>query len=112
MVKRTVYPVWEEIKEITIKMLHEYKSKTYSIKPILRPLSDILKDENFDLYMDLCDELGLTQCEHLLKALDSKNYYAFDIQKYEILEEWMNKNHFDWKHDLIGERLAIDINTL
>lgn len=81
-------------------------------KPILRPLSDLTKDEHFDMYMDLCEDLGLTRCEHLLLALKDKLYYAFDISKLEILEEFMYKNHFDWKYNLIDKNLAIDINTL
>lgn len=82
------------------------------IKPILRPLSDLTKDENFELYMDLCEEIGVIRCDSLLEALEKGNYYAIDIQKYHILEEWLNKNHFDWKFGLIEKGLAIDINTL
>lgn len=85
---------------------------TNMFKPILRPLSDLFKDEYYSLYLDLCDELGSNNCEYLIKSLQNKKYYAFDIQKYEILEEWMNKNFFDWKYDLINKGIAVDINTL
>lgn len=54
----------------------------------------------------------MVRCDSLLKALQDKNYYALDIQKYSILEEWMYKNHFDWKFDLIKTGLAIDKSTL
>ncbi len=79
---------------------------------ILRPISDLRKDEYFDLYMDLCENLEMVNCENLLLALEKNNYYAIDIQKYHILEEFMYKNHFDWKHKLIEKGLAIDINSL
>ena len=79
-------------------------------KLILRPLSDLTKDENFDLYMDLCEELGVVQCEHLLLALQDNLRYAFNIQNLNVLEEFMNKNHFDWKYNLIEKGLAVSIN--
>jgi hypothetical protein len=85
---------------------------SYPIKPILRPLSDLTKDEFFDLHMDLCEELGVFSCEHLLLALQDNLKYAFNTQHLNILEEFMNKNHFDWKYNLIENYLAIDINTL
>jgi len=81
-------------------------------KPILRPLSDLTKDENFELYIDLCDELGLVRCEHLLLALQDNLKYAFNLQDLNTIEEWMYKNHFDWKYNLIKNNLAIDKNTL
>lgn len=80
--------------------------------PILRPLSDLTKDEHFDLYMDLCEELGVVRCEHLLLALQDNLKYAFNLQDLDSLEEFMYKNHFDWKYNLIEKGLAIDINTL
>jgi len=83
-----------------------------SLKTILRPLSDLRKDEFFDLYMDLCESLEMVNCANLLLALEKEYYYTIDIQKYHILEDWMNKNHFDWKHNLIEKGLAIDINNL
>jgi len=79
---------------------------------ILRPLSDLTKDENFDLYMDLCEEIGVIRCEHLILALQDNLKYAFNLQDLNALEEFMNKNHFDWKYNLIEKGLAIDINTL
>ena len=94
----------------------ETNAISYSIlnkdKPILHPLSDLTKDENFELYLDLCEELGVARCEHLLFALKDGLYYALDVQKYSILEDWMYKNHFDWKYNLIEKGLAIDKNTI
>lgn len=96
-----------KIKGINLWVLYQ------NIKPILYPLEILTtNDEKFDLYLDLCDELEMVRCDSLLKALQDKKYYALDIQKYSILEEWMYKNHFDWKFDLIKRGLAIDKSTL
>lgn len=81
-------------------------------KLILRPLSDLRKDEYFDLYMDFIEEMESVNLEYLIKALEEKSSYSLNIQKLEILEDFMNKNHFDWKYNLIENGLAIDINTL
>ncbi len=80
-------------------------------KPILRPLSDLTKDEHFELYMDLCEEMESISCEYLLESLIKKTKYAFNLNQLETLEDWMYKNHFDWKYNLIKNGLAIDINT-
>lgn len=84
----------------------------HQIKPILRPLSDLKKDEYFDLYMDFCEEMESISCEYLLESLINKTKYAFNLKQLETLEDWMYKNHFDWKYNLIENNLAIDINTL
>lgn len=81
-------------------------------KPILKPLSHLEKDENFELYLELCEELGLTRCDYLLKALQKRTYYAFDISKFHIIEDFLNKNHFDWKYNLIEKGLAISIDDV
>lgn len=91
---------------------HMWETKFEDCIPILRPLSDLTKDENFELYLDLCEELEMVRCDSLLQSLTKGDYYAIDIQKYHILEKWMCKNHFDWKFGLIENGLAIDINTL
>jgi len=80
-----------------------------NIKPILKPISYLTKDENFDLYMDLCEEIGVVRCEHLLLALQDNLKYAFNLQQLNALEEFMNKNHFDWKFNLIENGLATSI---
>jgi hypothetical protein len=81
-------------------------------KPILKPLSDLKNDENFDLYMDLCEQLEVHRCDNLLLALENEDYYSINIQKYHIIEEFMNKNHFDWKYNLIADGLAISIHDV
>lgn len=83
-----------------------------SLKLCLRPLSDLTKDEYFDLYLELCEELEVARCEHLILALENKNYYVLELAKWNIVEDFMYKNHFDWKYNLIGRGLAININDL
>jgi len=79
--------------------------------PILSHLSDLKKDEHFDLYMELCEEMESLSCEYLLEALINKTAYSIGLHRMEILENWMHKNHFDWRYDLIKNGLAIDKNT-
>lgn len=87
----------------------EIDKKSRWCKPILKPLSFLTKDENFDLYMDLCEEIGVVRCEHLLLALQDNLKYAFNLQQLNVLETWLNKNHFDWKYNLIEKGLAFSI---
>lgn len=96
----------------TLRTHHLDEQWIKDIIPILRPISDLRKDEFFDLYMDFCESLGMVNCVFLLDALEKGTYYAIDIKKYQIIEEFMCKNHFDWKYNLIEKGLAIDINTL
>lgn len=84
----------------------------FSIKLILRELSDLKKDEFFDLYMDLCEEMESISCEYLLEALINKTKYDLDITKLEPLESWMYKNHFDWKYNLIEKGLAVSLRDV
>lgn len=77
-------------------------------KLILNNLSMLTQDENFEMYLDLCDCLEMVRCDSLIEALQNNSYYAIDIQKHKLLEEWMYKNHFDWKYNLLGRGLAID----
>ena len=86
--------------------------KLSEIVPILRPLSDLKKDEYFDLYMDLCEDMESVSCEYLVESLINKTKYAFNLRQLEKLEEFMDKYHFDWKYNLIERGLAVDINTL
>ena len=98
----------EGVKIAGIEMWVLYKN----CKPILKPLSYLTKDENFDLYMDLCEEIGVVRCEHLLLALQDNLKYAFNLQQLNNLEEWLNKNHFDWKYNLIEKGLAISLDDV
>jgi hypothetical protein len=82
------------------------------VKPLLFPLEILKKDEYFDLYIDLCEEMESISCEYLLEALINKTRYSFNISQLQVLENWMNKNNFDWKYDLIKNGLAIDKSIL
>jgi hypothetical protein len=82
------------------------------IKPILRPLSDLSKSENYGLYLDLCDEMTASNIDNMLDAIKDKTYYVIALQNYEKLETFLNLNHFDWKYDLIKNGLALDHNEV
>lgn len=89
------------------------------IKPILRPLSDMIdnildnnNDTNYRLNCELSELLNTNDCGHFVKALIENKYYAIDIRLWNDVEDWLNKHHFDWKYNLIEKDLAIDINTL
>lgn len=89
------------------------------INPFLKPLSDLIdniledgNDENYELYLQLSELLNTNDCTHFVKALIDNKYYAIDVRLWNDIEEWLNKNHFDWKFNLIEKGLAIDINTL
>jgi hypothetical protein len=86
--------------------------KVDEIKPILRPLSDLKKEECFDLHKELCEIIGVIQCEQLLLAVQHNYDYVFNLKKLNALEEFMYKNHFDWQYKLIENGLVIDRNTL
>jgi len=91
---------------------YEYEVSFDEIDLILKPISTLREDEYFDLYMDFCESLGMVNCYHLLEALEKDKYYSMDIKKYFLVEEFMNKNHFDWKYKLIEQGLAIDKSKL
>lgn len=68
-------------------------------KPILRPLSDLTKEE---INMFSIDFKVMIKSK---KKIDIKNYTTLNEA------EWLFENHFDI-HGLIPAGLAIDINTL
>lgn len=82
--------------------------KAFNKKPLLRPLSSLTTDDGFDMYLDLCEELGLAQCEHFIKALTDGTYYAMDVKQYETARKWLYKNYFDL-HGLIERGDAINL---
>jgi len=86
---------------------YDYEVGFDDVKIIIKPLSDLRKDEYFDLYMDFCESLGMVNCYHLLEALEKGKYYSMSIEKYFLVEEFMNKNQFDWKFKLIEKGLAV-----
>jgi hypothetical protein len=86
----------------------------FDVKPILRPPSDLTKDDdfNFDLNLELCDILNTSCCDNFIKSLINKTYYAVDFRILPELEDFLNRNHFDWKFGLIESGLAVDTNDL
>lgn len=86
---------------------YQYDVKFDDVKLIIRPISDLRKDEYFDWYMDFCESLGMVNCYHLLEALEKDKYYSMDIKKYFLVEEFMNKNHFDWRFNFLQNGLAV-----
>jgi len=87
---------------------YQYDVEFNDVQLLLKPISYLRKDEHFDAYMDLCESLDMVNCAYLLEALEKGLYYAIDIQKYYIIEQFMNKNHFDWRFNLIEKELAIE----
>ncbi len=81
------------------------------IKPILRPITDLRKEDSL-LYQNLTQIMDAANINNLLDAIENNYHYIIDIRNYSKLEEFMDKHHFDWKYDLIGKGLAVDINTI
>lgn len=89
------------------------------IKPILRPLSDLIdnileddNDSNYRLHLELSEILLNTDCTYFVEALIKNKYYSVNVNLWSYIEEFMYKNHFDWKYKLIERGLAININDL
>lgn len=89
-----------------------------NFKLILKPLSDLIdnildddNDENYQLSCELADLLNTTDSSYFVKALIKKTYYAIDHRLWIDIENWFNKNHFDWKYNLIEQGLAISIHN-
>ena len=80
------------------------------IKPILRPLSDLLNEE-LDFYIDFNTILNEIDSRYLREAIVNKTFYSKDIHY--SFEVWncLLSMHFD-VFELIKQGLAIDINTL
>ena len=91
----------------------------YPCKPILKPLSDLIdniledgNDENYELHLQLSELLNTNDCSYFVKALIDNKYYAVDVRLWNDIEEWLNKNHFDWKFNLIEKGLAVSIHDV
>jgi len=89
------------------------------IKPILKPLSDLIdnildddNDKNYRLNCELGELLNTNHCDYFVKALIEKTFYSVDIRLWSDVEDFLNKNHFDWKFNLIEKGLAISINDV
>lgn len=83
-----------------------------SLKLILRPLSDLRKEEYFDSFFAFCENELIVNPYFLLEALEKGKYFLIDFSKYYKIEEFMNKNHFDWRFNLIENGLAINKNDI
>lgn len=95
---------WEELGLLDKDSGNKEYTSTINIKPILRPVSHITKDEFNDLYENLSyQSQGLILRNDLIgNWAESMRYYDFKKLLY---------NHFD-VFGLIDAGLAIDINTL
>ena len=87
--------------------------------PILKPLSDLIdnildddNDSNYQLNCELSDLLNTTNADYFVKALIEGTYYAVDHRLWNDIETWLNKNHFDWKFNLIEKGLAVSIHDV
>lgn len=107
---------------------HIYNYELYSIKPILRPLSDLTKITsehltNHDLNMLIGENNGYGKItidfydEELELTYESDSDQQYDSSKsisfylFEKVRQELLKNHFD-VFGLIKKGLAVDINTL
>jgi len=81
-------------------------------KPLLRPISDLLKEdsENYNLMLSLCDILNSNTCEYFIKAIQEKTYYSINLLLYDKLCVLLDGNHFDWRFGLIEKGLAVTDN--
>ena len=86
---------------------YQYDVKFDDVKLIIRPIADLRKDEYFDWYMDFCESLEMVNCYHLLEALEKGKYYSMSIEKYFLVEKFMNENHFDWRFNFLQNGLAV-----
>ena len=89
------------------------------VKLVLKPLFDLIdniledgNDSNYELSLQLSDLLNTNDCSNFVKALIENKYYAVDVRLWNDIEEWLYKNHFDWRFGLIEKGESIDINTL
>lgn len=98
-INKKTYPSWIGVKELTLETLIIYRGKRNKIKPILRPLSDLTKEDINSFSVDVRLALREFNSEKLL----SRACY------YEL--KWLLENHFDI-HGLIDQNLAINIKTL
>lgn len=138
--KRKIYPRGIEVKELGIQELHYLNFTSFEIKPILRPLSDLIKIininddsftplyylnrmrgvmlsiEEYDLFEDdgnclICKYAGVYSFYFELQTM---SFYDNGVNGISPQLEMFKKLH-EWHFDLYGLidcGLAIDINTL
>lgn len=103
----------------TTERNREYSNSYFDFKLVLKPLSDLIdniledgNDENYNLSCELAELLNTNDCSHFVKALLENKYYAVDVRLWNDIEFWLNKNHFDWKYNLIKKELAVSIHDV
>ena len=108
---------FSEIEILKTKHLKDSFSKDVIL--ILKPLSDLIdnilddsNDDNYQLSCELADLLNTTDSTYFVKALIQNTYYAIDHRLWTDIETWLNKNHFDWKYNLIKNGLAVSIHDV
>jgi hypothetical protein len=110
---------------LNIEMLRDgdlcfsYEMKHKAVKPILHPLGDFNKEieingKKFIPYIELLrecnfdvDNMSIEEIEHYKNDVGDIDFFSMMFFEVEKLFEW----HFDVR-DLIGQGLAIDINSL
>lgn len=112
--KMKLGPYFEE--EISVidssNFWHIQNDHSASIKPILRPLSDLTK-ENYQNEILIRWGGGLSdraKAQWLKEVTDDMLYSAYNSLRYDFVE-FLLEHHFD-VFGLIPQGLAIDINTL
>lgn len=104
-ITRNIYPRSKEIKEVTITNISDWNTRAYSIKPILRPLSELFEDKYKNLFFISDYTYAI-----LRKVQDGNKYNEVEALPYFVTVKLL-ENHFD-VFGLIEKGLAIDINIL
>lgn len=77
-------------------------------KLLLTPFNELLEETNDDLYLELCEILGVLSCENLINSISENTMYSMDYRKFLNVSEFLDSNHFDWRYGLINNGLAIN----
>lgn len=99
--------IWDEVKDISSDgyvCIGQYSLPIESIKPYLRPLSDMTKEELFEA-QEILGKNEIKIDDGFLRIVDSDRK-TFTYLEILALIDWFYKNHFDI-HDLIPKGLAI-----
>lgn len=98
--------------EGVFSLYSEFKSPYDRFKPILRPLSDLIKDEfTSQILINWGDDLSKKhEMKFLNEIIDEMKFSDYNNLRYDFIK-FLCKNHFD-VFGLIEKGLAIDINTL
>lgn len=99
--------IWDEIKDISSDgyvCIGQYGLPIESIKPYLRPLSDMTKEELFEV-QEILGKNEVKIDDGFLRIVDSGRN-SFTYLEISALLDWFYKNYFDI-NDLIPKGLAI-----